>query len=180
MLKCPYVCLVHPAELALMAQGLRSGLVVSSGHFTTQIVPVWEGAVLEDKIRLFPVAGFDFEQNKATAEELCWKKDKSIADLVSKVIESCEKEQQNVLWERVVLSGGGTFNFGERLERELKQRISRCKVIVPEDRIMDVAKGADVMCHLTNIAERFETNEDFDEESAKTTVYVKKPKDNDY
>ena len=52
-----YVCVVHPAELALIGQGLRSGLVVSSGHFTTQIVPVWEGLVLVDKIRIFPVAG---------------------------------------------------------------------------------------------------------------------------
>jgi hypothetical protein len=52
-----YVCVVHPAELALMGQGLRSGVVVSSGHFTTQVVPVWEGEVLTDKIRFFPVAG---------------------------------------------------------------------------------------------------------------------------
>eukprot|EP00026_Physarum_polycephalum_P003113 Phypoly_transcript_03122.p1 GENE.Phypoly_transcript_03122~~Phypoly_transcript_03122.p1 ORF type:complete len:808 (+),score=113.84 Phypoly_transcript_03122:95-2518(+) len=176
LLRCPYVCVVHPAELALMGQGLRSGLVVSSGHFTTQIVPVWEGEILTDKIRFFPVAGFDFEQNHAEAEERCWKKDESIVDLMCQVVASCDQEKQNIFWERVVLSGGGTYNFSDRLAKELKERVSRCKLIIPDDRILDVAQGANVMCHLSNIKERFETNDDFFDEYEKNIIYVPRPK----
>ena len=53
----PYVCVVHQAELIMLGLGLKSGLVVSSGHLCTFIVPVWQGTVLEHKNQFFKVAG---------------------------------------------------------------------------------------------------------------------------
>lgn len=89
-LKCPFICVVSAATLALLNSGSNSGLVIDMGASATEIVPIYERSVVRDAARrldwlagkevdgyMFSLAGGlsqdkrPLERARATKERLC-------------------------------------------------------------------------------------------------------------
>src|SRR2546430_16673974 len=56
---CPAFFSSVTAPLGLYASGRTTGLVIDSGHYATNVVPVYEGFPLQHAIQPFAVAGKD-------------------------------------------------------------------------------------------------------------------------
>ena len=53
------LCFCNAAALVLLSTGRTTGVVVTSGHILSHVVPIFEGHVIPSAIRRFPVAGRD-------------------------------------------------------------------------------------------------------------------------
>ncbi|XP_072179550.1 actin, cytoplasmic 1-like isoform X1 [Diadema setosum] len=77
-----------------------------------------------------------------------------IADIVHRGIQTCSHDIRARLYQEVVLTGGNTMHrgFGERMTRELKERIpgTDVKVIAPPERRSSVWIGGSILGSLSN------------------------------
>jgi len=158
-LRVPGVCIIHPAVLGVMVHGLTSAIVICGGFSCTKIVPVWNHYPLVDKIMSFPISGLDvpsLEGPQATAA--FFTSNANIAHATYDVIESISDEQQKKAFStNIVLTGGVSCVFGDTFALEIKKMLPAVSVKASraEERELDMCRGGEVFCRLSNALDYF-------------------------
>ncbi len=60
--KVPAVRMVNEASVIALAGGITTGIVVSLGHTSTFVCPMFEGCVISDAVRTENVGGKDIDR----------------------------------------------------------------------------------------------------------------------
>ncbi len=68
-LGAPYACVKYAAELALLAAGRTSGIVVEGGEIVSTVVAVWNGKLLRNTMQLVPFALSDIEERRLSESD---------------------------------------------------------------------------------------------------------------
>jgi len=149
-----YFAFIDASLLSLYASGLSSGIVIDLGCQATRIVPIIDSKILtEYATDTFPIYGKNImighDQSYSYFEP-----PNNLASFVHEHLKKIPQELQKQL-KTIKLTGGAAGIVAPRFKGEFSKLSMFYNVFVPEDPVLDIARGAQVFASVSNAKEKF-------------------------
>jgi len=149
----PYFAFVDASLLSLYASGLYSGVVIDLGCQSTRIVPIIDSKILREYANnTFPVNGSTIPVRVSATDYFDYPN--NLASFVHEQLQKIPQELQKHL-KTIKLTGGAASIVAPTFKDEFAKLSLEYNIFVPEDPVLDIARGAQVFASLSNAKEKF-------------------------